>query len=122
MGASGWNVQAVRAREAMSRVSDKLGPALDWGGVAIAHLDTGFTNHVVFNLSGSRPALLLRAGRNYMDVDEIVPKDPLNYGGGPALHPRHSTPAARPRMAASMADSVPRRETPSARAKARFGL
>ncbi|HEX2885947.1 S8/S53 family peptidase [Vineibacter terrae] len=78
----------------MSKVSDQLGPSLDWGGVAIAHLDTGFTNHVVFNLSGSRPALLLRAGRNYMDVDEIVPRDPLNYGGGLGVYPGHGTRTA----------------------------
>jgi hypothetical protein len=33
-----------------------IGEGLDWGGVLIAHCDTGYTNHIVFNLDSNHPA------------------------------------------------------------------
>jgi len=83
-----WNIDAVRSREAMSRVYAEIGEELDWDGVLIGHLDTGFTNHTVFNLDTDNPALLVERGRNYMALGE-PPRDPLNYAGGLGIVPGH---------------------------------
>jgi subtilisin family serine protease len=90
MPSSTWNIDAVRSREAMSRVFDKNGPTNDWGGIVVAHLDTGFTNHVVFNLAGAAPALRVADGLNFMDAGITEPRDPLNYAGG-LTQPGHGT-------------------------------
>jgi subtilisin family serine protease len=90
MPSSTWNIDAVRSREAMGRVFDKNGPANDWGGIVVAHLDTGFTNHVVFNLDGATPALRVADGLNFMDAGITEPRDPLNYAGG-LTQPGHGT-------------------------------
>ncbi len=86
-----WNIDAVRSRDAMSRVYEEIGEDLDWGGVLIGHLDTGFTNHAVFNLDTNLPALLIDRGRNYMDPGATEPRDPLNYAGGVGIVPGHGT-------------------------------
>lgn len=90
MPSSAWNIGAVNAREAMLRVFDEIGEELDWKDVLIAHLDTGYTEHVVFNLDSNRPALLIDRGINYME-GAGRPEDPLNYAGGPTHHPGHGT-------------------------------
>lgn len=94
MAASGWHAGAVNARQAMNKVFDVLGPQLDWRGVAIAHLDTGYTNHAVFNLGGSAPALMTSLGLNFMDSGAMLPLDPLNYGGEFLAFPGHGTRTA----------------------------
>lgn len=91
MPSSAWNIDAVRSREAMTRVSAELGPTNDWRGIVVAHLDTGFTNHVVFNLASSTPALRIADGINYMDPGVAEPRDPLNYSGGLGINPGHGT-------------------------------
>lgn len=90
MPSSTWNIDAVRSREAMHRVFEKCGPENDWGGIVVAHLDTGFTNHAVFNLGGSTPALRVADGLNFMDPGVTEPRDPLNYAGG-LNQPGHGT-------------------------------
>jgi endonuclease G len=85
-----WNIDVVRAREAMARVSPLLGPANDWAGILIAHLDTGFTDHEVFNLQSAAPALRVADGANYMDPATDEPRDPLDYNG-PIEFPGHGT-------------------------------
>jgi hypothetical protein len=67
MPSNAWNIDAIRAREAMARVTPLLGPNNDWAGILIAHLDTGFTDHEVFNLESATPAIRVAAGRNLMD-------------------------------------------------------
>src|SRR4051812_6942060 len=62
----------------MARVAPLLGPTNDWAGILIAHLDTGFTDHQVFNLDSATPAIRIAAGRNYMDPG-AEPRDPLDY-------------------------------------------
>ena len=89
-----WYVKAVRAPEAMEKVAAEIGEAADWQGVTIAHLDTGFTNHAVFNLLTSRPALRTADGMNFVDAGVTEPRDPLNYGGGLAEYPGHGTRTA----------------------------
>ena len=91
MPSSTWNIDAVRSREAMSRVVAELGPSIDWRGIVIAHLDTGFTNHTVFNLDSATPALRVADGLNFMDPGVTEPRDPLNYGGGLFVNPGHGT-------------------------------
>jgi endonuclease G len=81
MPSNAWNIDAVRAREAMARVTPLLGPANDWAGVLIAHLDTGFTDHEVFNLGSATPAIRIADGRNFMDPGVNEPRDPLDYHG-----------------------------------------
>jgi subtilisin family serine protease len=86
-----WNIDAVRSRQAMSLVNEVIGEGLDWGGVVIAHCDTGYTNHIVFNLGSNRPALLIDRGVNFMDQNEALPRDPLDYSGGFGIVPGHGT-------------------------------
>lgn len=86
-----WNIEAVRSREAMSRVFEAIGEDLDWDGVKIGHLDTGFTEHVVFNIGTTHPAVLIDDGRNFMDPGQTEPRDPLNYAGGLGIVPGHGT-------------------------------
>ena len=76
-----WNIDAVHAREAMAQVAPLLGPGNDWAGVVIAHLDTGYTDHEVFNLESDAPAILTLYGKNYMEGDPARPLDPLDYDG-----------------------------------------
>lgn len=92
--ATAWHFSAVKAREAMAELAPHLGPNADWQGVLVAHLDTGFTNHVVFNLEGARPGLLTKLGRNYMDDANSEPRDGLDYGGGLGVYPGHGTRTA----------------------------
>ena len=92
MPSNNWNIDAVRSREAMTRVAAALGPHNDWRGVVIAHLDTGFTNHVVFNLGSTAPSIRVADGVNYMDPGVSEPRDPLNYSGGLGVAtPGHGT-------------------------------
>ena len=75
-----WNIDAIRAREAMTtRVSPLLGPTNDWAGVLIAHLDTGITDHEVFNLGSATPTIRVADGLNLMDPGINEPLDPLDY-------------------------------------------
>lgn len=91
MPSSSWHVGAVRAREAMIEVQKVMGPAGDWDGVLIAHCDTGYTNHVVFNLAAVRPSLLVDLGVNFMEPTAATALDPLNYGSGIGEAPGHGT-------------------------------
>jgi subtilisin family serine protease len=91
MPSSAWNIDVIRSREAMTRVSAEVGPHNDWAGIVVAHLDTGFTNHIVFNLGSATPALQVADGLNFMDPGVTEPRDPLNYSGGPAINPGHGT-------------------------------
>jgi endonuclease G len=79
MPSNAWNIDAVRAREAMARVAPLLGATNDWAGILIAHLDTGFTDHEVFNLASSTPAIRIADGLNFMDPGTNEPRDPLDY-------------------------------------------
>ncbi len=91
MPISNWNTGAVRSREAIRLLTDEFGADLDWNNILIAHLDTGFTNHIVFNLASDRPALLADRGINYVDSGMSEPRDPLNGGGGLVVTPGHGT-------------------------------
>jgi subtilisin family serine protease len=91
MPSSTWNIDAIRSREAMGRVLAEVGPTNDWRGIVVAHLDTGFTNHIVFNLASTRPALQVSDGLNFMDPGITEPRDPLNYSGGLGINPGHGT-------------------------------
>jgi len=91
MPSSSWNIDVVRSREAMTRVFAEIGPHNDWRGIVVAHLDTGFTNHVVFNLGSATPAIRVADGVNFMDPGVTEPRDPMNYSGGLGINPGHGT-------------------------------
>lgn len=91
MPSNTWNIDVVRAREAMALITDEFGTDFDWGSIAVAHLDTGFSNHIVFNLASTQPALRVADGMNFMDANTSEPRDPLNYSGGLTITPGHGT-------------------------------
>ena len=49
------------------------------------------TNHIVFNLASTQPALRVTDGMNFMDANASEPRDPLNYSGGLTITPGHGT-------------------------------
>ena len=81
-----WNLELVRAREALDKLPRRPGGGdeIDWGGVEIALLDTGYTRHSVFGAwQGENNDILLTArGLNLMEEGE-PPRDPLDYKGFP---------------------------------------
>ncbi len=81
-----WNLKMVRAREALAKLPRRPGTddEIDWRGIEVAHLDTGYTAHSVFGpWNGDASGVLLTEdGMNYVD-SESLPKDPLNYAGFP---------------------------------------
>ena len=85
MPASDWNIRLVNAREAHRMLPRKpdTDDEVDWRGVEIALLDTGYTTHPVFGpwVGGSSPVLQVARGRNFVEADPAV--DPLNYSGQP---------------------------------------
>ena len=85
-----WNLKMVRAREALDKLPRRPDgdDEIDWGGVEIALLDTGYTRHSVFGAwQGENNAILLTArGLNLMEAGE-PPRDPLGYKG----YPGHGT-------------------------------
>lgn len=89
MPSNAWNIDVVRAREARARLAPILGPGNDWAGILIGHIDTGYTDHQVFDLHGT-PAIRVDDGRNFMDPNVDEPRDPLDYHG-PIEQPGHGT-------------------------------
>ncbi len=81
-----WNLKLVHAPEAFAKLPRQpdTDDEVNWGGVEIAHLDTGFTRHSVLGpWNGSHSDILLTEhGRNYVD-SAVLPEDPLNYSGFP---------------------------------------
>jgi hypothetical protein len=59
-----WNLTLVQAPEAWAMLPRRNGQ-VDWGGVRVAHLDTGFTEHPGFGYrQGETPWLLPELGLN----------------------------------------------------------
>ena len=81
-----WNKIMVRSREALDKLPRRPDgdDEIDWGGVEIALLDTGYTRHSVFGAwQGENNDILLTArGLNLMEAGE-PPRDPLGYKGFP---------------------------------------
>ncbi|HEX6014964.1 MAG TPA: S8/S53 family peptidase [Geminicoccaceae bacterium] len=76
-----WNLTLVQAPEARAMLPRRNGQ-VDWGGVRVAHLDTGFTEHPGFGYRpGETPWLLPELGLNVLAPG--VPRDPLDYEGNP---------------------------------------
>lgn len=76
-----WNLVMVRSREARQLLPKQPGTqAVDWGGIRVAHLDTGYTEHPAFGFGpGKAPWLLTADGLN--QLGQGLPKDPLDYEG-----------------------------------------
>jgi subtilisin family serine protease len=79
-----WNLSMVRAREALAMLprrpdSDDM---IDWRGVEIAQIDTGYTEHNVFGPwnEGKSPALRVSDGVNFVEPGNL-PFDSLDYEG-----------------------------------------
>ena len=76
-----WNLVMVRSREARRLLPKRPGTdQIDWGGMRVAHLDTGYTEHPAFGFGpGATPWLLPADGLNLLAAGP--PKDPLDYEG-----------------------------------------
>lgn len=76
-----WNLVMVRSREARKLLPKRPGTDdVDWGGLRVAHLDTGYTEHPAFGFRpGATPWLLAGDGLNRFGPG--LPKDPLDYEG-----------------------------------------
>jgi subtilisin family serine protease len=81
-----WNLKMVHAREAFAKLPRRpdTDDEINWGGVEIAHLDTGYTRHSVFGPwnGNNSDTLLADHGMNYVDSGDL-PEDTLSYSGFP---------------------------------------
>ena len=60
----GWHLDEVNVRKAWARHWG--GPdAIDWGGVKVGQIDTGYTRHPVFSFEGGQPWLDVAGGRTF---------------------------------------------------------
>lgn len=87
-----WNLTWSRAEQAWQRLPKKPDGTIDWGDVRVAHLDTGYTEHIAFgpwSPSGTNPNVLVRLGKDYFRPSRPKPRDPLTRGF--LLFPGHGT-------------------------------
>ena len=87
-----WNLKWSRAEQAWQRLPKKPDGTIDWGDVRVAHLDTGYTEHIAFGSwspSGTNPNVLVRLGKDYFRPNRPKPNDPLKDGF--FLFPGHGT-------------------------------
>lgn len=87
MPAKAWNIDAVKAREALALMPKRADnpEAVDWGEIEIAQIDTGCTRHPVFGPwteDGRSPVLRVEDGLNLVE-NGAPPFDPLDYDGTP---------------------------------------
>ena len=86
MSTKTWNLELVRAREAMALMPTRPGTdgEIAWGEVEIALIDTGYTEHSVFGPwnDGRSENLRVEDGVNFIEMGQR-PKDPLDYKGTP---------------------------------------
>ncbi|VAW78937.1 hypothetical protein MNBD_GAMMA12-3235 [hydrothermal vent metagenome] len=79
--ARNWNLDLVNAKKAMNYLKRELGE-INWSGVEVAQIDTGYTEHPVFGDFSSTTNILWQAGKNYQDEHmNSLPVDPMNYDG-----------------------------------------
>ena len=89
MPSTDWNIRLVNARQAQRMLPRKpdTDDEIDWRGVEIALVDTGYTTHPAFGPweAGSSPVLQVGRGKNFVESDppNNRPRDPLNYSGQP---------------------------------------
>lgn len=86
-----WNLTWSRAEQAWQRLPKKPDGTIDWGDVRVAHLDTGYTEHVAFGTwsGGANPNVLVHLGRDYFRKSRPKPTDQLTKGF--LLFPGHGT-------------------------------
>lgn len=87
MPSKSWNIDAVKAREALALMRKRPDnpEAVDWGEIEIAQIDTGCTRHPVFGPwtdDGHSSVLRTEDGINLVEKDS-PPFDPLDYDGTP---------------------------------------
>ncbi len=71
-----WNIDLVKAPAALDLLPKALDGRVDWGGIALCHLDTGFIDHRVFRHPVSGETWLRPdAGKNFLENGP--PLDPL---------------------------------------------
>ncbi len=87
-----WNLSWVNAEQAWQRLPTQAGGIIDWGGIRVAHLDTGYTEHEVFGRwrpNGTNNTIVTRLGRDFFRRNRATAKDPLSRGF--LLFPGHGT-------------------------------
>ena len=92
MPSTDWNIRLVNARQAYRMLPRKpdTDDEIDWRGVDVALIDTGYTTHPAFGpwVDGQSPVMQVARGQNFIETDP--PIDPLNYSG----HAGHGTRVA----------------------------
>jgi len=89
-----WNLEKVQAPAAWKLLAPNSGNPrdIDWEGIDVGHLDTGYTEHRIFgDWKQSKNWIRADEGVNYMERGS-KPKDPLN--NGTFLYPGHGTRTA----------------------------
>ena len=87
-----WNLDWVKARAAWQRLPTKPDGTIDWGGIRVAHLDTGYTTHEAFGTWGPserNDTVVTRLGRDFFRPNRTSARDPLTKGF--LLFPGHGT-------------------------------
>ncbi len=86
-----WNHLMVNAPEALAMLPTTATGVVDWQDIWVAHLDTGFSYHPVFNWSGNTSDIILyQRGLNHIEIGE-TPHDPQGYSGNPGHGTRTSS-------------------------------
>ena len=77
-----WNLGMVKAQQAWDQMGGDA-TKLDYGGVAIGHIDTGVTPHPALGFSNGMPSPFVKVdeGQNYVDAGNSLPEDPMGYSG-----------------------------------------
>ncbi len=78
-----WNAKMVNAPDAVAMLPTKTNGAVDWGDICVAQLDTGISQHPVFNWHDGKSDILRDdLGVNYVEGG-TPPRDPQGYRGNP---------------------------------------
>ncbi len=87
-----WNLSWVNAQAAWRRLPTTASGTIDWGGIRVAHLDTGYTEHEVYGNwrpNGTNNTIVTRLGRDFFRRSRATAEDPLSSGF--FLFPGHGT-------------------------------
>src|SRR5512134_1457611 len=74
-----WNHQSVKATQALAKLPKKANGDVNWGGIRVAHLDTGYTRHDAFGAwsAGGANAIIETPGKDFFQPARPSAQDPL---------------------------------------------
>ena len=86
-----WNLDYIRAPEALAQLPQGVGGKVDWGNIRVAHLDTGYTENAAFGpwTNGRNAIIKANLGRDFLQPSRGTAKDPLTDVG--FMGPGHGT-------------------------------